>query len=432
MQRVLALESSPALATPLRFFLSAPIYLMAAGALVMWSGADLFASRWSPATLATTHLLVLGFLGNTMVGALLQILPVVAGIEVAYAQRTAAGVHGLLNLGALALAGGFLLTEPAFFKIALVCLLAAFGWLLLATLPRMLVTTSNNVTFSAIRLALLALLITVVLGGLAAGVLAWALPLPLLRLANLHAGWGLAGWVGLLLTGVAYQVIPMFQVTEIYPPRLTRWLAGSLFGLLLLWSLFWSLLPQDAGLAARLPAIFASIAFAGFAIVSLSLLRHRKRPAPDTTTRFWMVSLGSLLLCLALWNLAAWLPQLANAPAYPIALGLLFVVGFAGAAVCGMLYKIVPFLVWMHLHEQMNDAGLRAPHFKNIIAERLADRQWMAHGLALLLLLFAACLPDDFARSAGAGLLLSGGWLGWNLWQAMRVYRGGMRELALA
>lgn len=432
MQRVLALERSPAFATPVRFFLSAPIYVMLAGVLLMWSGADLFASRWSFVTLALTHLLVLGFLGNAMVGALLQILPVVAGIEIAHAQATAVGVHALLNVGTLALVAGFLLGQSAYFPhfpyfhVALSCLPVAFGWLLLACLPRMLAASVKNVSLAAMRLALLALLVTAALGALALAGLIWALPLPLLRITNLHAGWGLMAWIGLLLTGVAYQVIPMFQVTEMYPPRLTRWLSGALFALVLLWSL----LPPDAGMAARLVGTMVSCVFAAFALISLSLLRHRSRPAPDTTTRFWILSLVSLLLCLLLWNVAAWWPRMAQTPTYPIALGLLFVLGFAGAAVCGMLYKIVPFLVWMHLHERMNDAGLRAPHFRKIIVERYADRQWMAHGLALLLLMFAACLPADFARSSGAGLLLSGAWLGWNLWQAMRVYFSGIQRLA--
>src|SRR3546814_11026137 len=51
-------------------------------------------------------------------------------------------------------------------------------------------------------------------------------------MTDLHAGWGLLGWVGILLIGMAYQVIPIFQVTELYPKPITRWLAPAIFVLL--------------------------------------------------------------------------------------------------------------------------------------------------------------------------------------------------------
>lgn len=59
-------------------------------------------------------------------------------------------------------------------------------------------------------MALFGLLTVVALGILLALAMArgWALPLP--ELTDLHAGWGLAGWAGILLAAVAYVVVPMF------------------------------------------------------------------------------------------------------------------------------------------------------------------------------------------------------------------------------
>src|SRR3546814_20727384 len=72
-------------------------------------------------------------------------------------------------------------------------------------------------TVSAISLAITALLITVLLGTTLAGSFAWSYALPFMLLTNLHVVWGLSGWVGLLIIGVAFQVVPMFQVTAVYP-----------------------------------------------------------------------------------------------------------------------------------------------------------------------------------------------------------------------
>ena len=91
MQRVASFDLSPPLAAPLRFFLTAPAFAMAAGLLLAATGTDGLASRWSPTTLALTHLMTLGFLGMAMLGALIQILPVVAGVAVAGTARTARG-----------------------------------------------------------------------------------------------------------------------------------------------------------------------------------------------------------------------------------------------------------------------------------------------------------------------------------------------------
>ncbi|MDO8305560.1 MAG: hypothetical protein Q7T06_07195, partial [Herminiimonas sp.] len=82
----------------------------------------------------------------------------------------------------------------------------------------------------------MALIITVLLGASMASAFAWQHAWPLMLLTDLHVLWGLAGWVGLLTIGIAFQVVPMFQVTPLYPIDITRVLTGALFMLLILWS----------------------------------------------------------------------------------------------------------------------------------------------------------------------------------------------------
>jgi hypothetical protein len=128
----LSLEQAPPFGVPLRFFLTAPWFLVLAALLLSWQGPAVFASRWLPATLALTHLLTLGFMAQVMLGALLQMLPVVVGVVVPRLRLTAMLIHIPLTLGALALTVAFLSGVPAWFQLAWWLLGLTFGVALMA------------------------------------------------------------------------------------------------------------------------------------------------------------------------------------------------------------------------------------------------------------------------------------------------------------
>ena len=75
----LTLESLPPINIPLRFFLTAPWFGMLAALLLLFSGPGLWSSSWNPALIGLTHLVTLGFVTMTMLGALFQLLPVLSG-----------------------------------------------------------------------------------------------------------------------------------------------------------------------------------------------------------------------------------------------------------------------------------------------------------------------------------------------------------------
>ncbi|MBA5638435.1 permease [Duganella sp. LX20W] len=425
MQRALSFDQNPPLALPMRYFLSAPLFAALAAALLLWQGDAALASRWTPATLALTHLLTLGCLSMTMVGALLQMLPVVAGVGLPHARPVAVIVHIALCAGTLLLASAFWLEAPALFQLALAALLTALCLLLVACTIGLWQQHASGATatVAAIRLSLAALAITIMLGGLLAGALAWPelLSLPLPVLTDVHAMWGLFGWVGLLVVGVAFQVVPMFQVTEPYPHWLTRNFTTILFLLLLVCSIGASLQrPEDLWFH----AVTQSAVVAGyglFAAITLALLARRKRPKADPTTLFWRTAMASLLAALVLWLL----PVAAGDASHPLALGVLFIAGFALTTINGMLYKIVPFLTWYHLQEAI---GRGAPNVNKIIPERHARLQFALHLVALLLLLAACYWPQQLARPAGAAMCASCLFLWFNLLQVMRMYRRLQRQ----
>ncbi|MHB1053563.1 MAG: hypothetical protein ACYCZT_10905 [Thiobacillus sp.] len=238
-----------------------------------------------------------------------------------------------------------------------------------------------------------------------------------------HVAFGLLGWIMLLVIGVAWQVVPMFQITPPYPPHLSRWLTRSLFTLLLLHAVG-PHLPQhalqlaDAGLAGGILL---------FALATLILQSRRRRKLPDVTLDFWRLGMASLIACVFVWLVAQLWPTWAHSDTYPLLLCVLFIGGFAVSVVNGMLYKIVPFLAWFHLQAQLQARACSIPTMKDMIAERWKRGQFRIHVFSCVLLVAAVFNPPALALPAGITLGLSALLLWVNLLSAVRrfTHQGG-------
>ncbi|MDD5404142.1 MAG: hypothetical protein PHZ14_06330 [Sulfuricella sp.] len=415
----LSLDQAPPITVPLRFFLTAPLFAITAALLLLWQGPDLFSSRWNPALLGATHLLTLGHMGLTMLGAIMQMLPVVASAPMRRPALAAALVHTLGTGGIVLLCTGLAFTLPLALKFALPILgsaLLLFAALVVITLRRAM---PHNMTARAMRLAALMLGATALLGLtlLSNHAFGWWLQ-SREALTNLHLTWGLLGWVGILVIGVSYQVVPMFLLTPPYPAKITRWLAALLFILLL------ALAPASHSPALRI--LLGSLLAAGFAVFALTTLRlqsQRRRKQPDVTLNFWRGGMISLLLAVALWLAARVIPALDMAQSYNPLLGVLMIVGFAMSVINGMLYKIVPFLVWFHLQSRRGPSGPKVPNVREILPESRARGQMWLHFAALGSLLAAIFLPASLTYPAALLFGASNLWLWLNVILASRTYR---------
>ena len=415
----LSLDQAPPIGVPLRFFITAPLFAFAAALLLLWLGPEIFSSRWNPAMLGITHMLTLGYMGMIMQGAILQMLPVVAGAPMRRPKRVAAVIYTFGLAGTILLCFGLIFSVPLFLRIALPTLgtaLLLFAALVVNTLRRAL---PQNMTAHATRLAALMLAVTVMLGLilLSNHAFSWWLQQREM-LVNLHLTWGLLGWVGILVAGVAYQVVPMFQLTLNYPGPLTRWLAIVLFTLLLL------LAPASPFPALQMTLkILLAAGFAVFALTTLRLQTKRKRKLSDVSLDYWRGGMLSLLSAIALWFASQIVPAIGNLQSYGILLGILMIVGFAMSVINGMLYKIVPFLVWFHLQSRRGANGSTVPNVRMIMPESRTRRQMWVHFAALCALLASASFPSIFTYPAALLFGVSNLWLWLNIVAASRTYR---------
>jgi len=141
---------------------------------------------------------------------------------------------------------------------------------------------------------------------------------------------------------------------------------------------------------------------------------------PDITMQFWRTGLFSLLAAIMLWLAGQASATLANSTFYALALGMLFIIGFALSVIQGMLYKITSFLIWFHLQGKLPPG--KAPHMKNIIPDHAARWHWRIHLASLPLCLTSAIWPMPWVYAAGCALLLGGILLLSNLYRAWSIY----------
>jgi hypothetical protein len=419
-------EQAPPISVPLRVFAVAPLFLVLA-TLILLSGTDNpFSDPHMPALLAATHCITLGFMANIMVGAMQQILPVVIGSPMPASRLTAWLIFLALASGALLLSAGFVLGLPSLLNLAWPLLLLAFLTFIGASLISLARSPARNATRTALLLSVCTLAVGLALGALLAHGYATGTVLPnVSKLASAHVSLMLGGWVLLLIIGVSYQVVPMFQLTPNYPKWLTAALAPAIFCSLLLNELFLLFQPEMHWPVVVAQSVFWVLA-GGFAVATLSVQSRRRRRVADATLSFFRLGMVALL-CSALLAIATLLIQVADR--LEILIVVIFLLGFAMSVMHGMLYKIIPFLVWFHLFRGGVKAGI--PNMKEIIPER-----WMWRHLWLHLgtLLAALCAPWWMTAVwlLALGLLLQGIVLGYALFTAVKVYRRTLVRLEQA
>lgn len=343
-----------------------------------------------PRVVAVTHLFTLGWITTSILGALYQFLPValrqpVRSVRVAHAgfwlyvpglagfvAGLIGGVRPLMLAGAVAFATG----------------LALFVGNLAATLARV---RERDLTWWSLAGAGVFLLATMALGltlavNLGSGVLGEHRFLAL----GVHMHVALAGWVLLVMIGVARHLLPMFLLSHgasERPGKVATALVGA--GVLAL-ALLHHVVPVGTF---RVAAAVIWVGAAAFLAQGALYFRHRIRPKLDPGMRLAGASLGFLALALVLAPAALWMglsaPRLVTAYVAAAVLGI-------SLFVAAHYYKILPFLVWYHRFGPL--AGKRpVPR----VAELYDDRTATLAGVLLL----CGALGVVAATLAGAGVV---------------------------
>ncbi|SOZ11174.1 hypothetical protein [Cupriavidus taiwanensis] len=399
----------------------APWLGAAAGLLLAAGPAAGLPDRFAPLALAAVHALALGMLLPVMVGALFQMMPVVARVDVPGAGWLARFMAATGAAVAAALGFGLLGGEPAAMRsaAALGAGLLLVGAVLLAAGRRVAAADATTRTLAGIG----APLIVAVAAGIAlAATFGGLWRVPVAQVLGLHMAWALGGWLAALVSGVAVTVLPMFWQTPRLPAALARWLPPGHWAPLAVFSVALLLWPDQPVLAQAALVVWLSFVAVLGACGLAGTLRARRRH--DALWLLWPVACASMLGAAVLGAAAVVLP----AAALPLAwwAGTMALVGVGVLPVTAMLGTIVPFLVWLHLRRLLPPRA-RVPAMQAIIAPGGQRAQAWLLLAAYAVLLALPVAPALLARVGGLLLAGANAWLGWQLLAALRRMRK-MRE----
>ena len=382
-----SLDQAPPEDIPVRFFLSAPVFGILAGLLVFFAGQDLFISNWSMETIALTHVFTLGWLTMIMMGSFYQMVPVLVGGTVPFISASRV-VHAGFTLGVLLIVSGIYLLNESLIIAASALLLTSLLFFIVQITIALFKVKGDRPTVVAMRISILAFLFTVLLGLYFSGGHAsiWELPDNRIGMTVSHLVLGLFGWVGCLIMGVGFHVIPMFYMTPEFDKK-KAYIILCLYGISLI-ALPVALLFEKGMLITLLAGVLGVVSLLGFSFMLSGLIRKRKRKISDTTLKAWKTALVLLPISL----LAFIAIPIIDHDAVLFVFGILFILGFALTVTTGMLYKILPFLIWFHRFSLLI-GKVKVPLMRDISSDKLAARQVNIFHASLAILL-AGLLGD--------------------------------------
>lgn len=359
---------APPFRIPGQHFAAALAFLVAGAVALTWRAPALAAGALTDRGLvAAVHLLTLGWISTSIMGALYQLLPVALGAAIRWERLTHVtfvawtGAVAVFVAGLLAGAGAVSVVGASLLGLAIVLFTANVA----ASLRQ---ARHRRLTWWCVAGACLALLGAWVLGLLlAVNLSADLLGESRLTVLAVHVHVAAGGWVLLIMIGVAHRLLPMFLLSHGAsdgPGKLAAGLAGAGTAGLLLSE---HLLPVGI-----LEPALALLAAGTTAFLAQAYLHYRRRRRPRLDPGMRLVAAALVLLGLAVVVGTGVLVSPATDVRLLVAYGVLLIPGGLGLFVAGHYYKIVPFLTWFHRFGPVA-AERDVPKVDELFDHRLAD-----------------------------------------------------------
>lgn len=370
----LSSKHAPDLDLPGRFMIVAMVMLAGVAIVSPLAYPLLLEGFYAPHLLAFVHLNTLGVIAAVLMGASYQLIPVVLQAPLASVRMGRISFWLYLVGIVLFLPGIFETWRPALAVGAALVFSSLLVYLVIVALT-LLQTPASDVVSWHITLALVGLG-----GGIIGGLLlalnkgSGFLGSATLRLLAAHATLMLAGWVIVMLNGVAYRLVGMFTLSEDQIWHRVAWseLACSVAGA---WILALGLLFE----APRIVLGIGALAILGgqllFGIQLVHLFKVRRRRGFDIHIPYALSAIaggliGALLLVFGLFD------HKQVSSTIWIAVGWLAISGVAITAIQGFFYKITTFLVWLHRYAPLAGRN-RVPRLEELYDRRIAKTGWV-------------------------------------------------------
>jgi hypothetical protein len=419
--------SAPSVKLPLAFILAGLLSLFVGIGWLLARPTILATYHYNQFVIAATHLFVLGWICSVVMGAMYQLVPVALETKL-YSERLAKiqfAFHVVGFVGMVWMFNVWNMKQVGHFGSVMVVGVGLFVYNIVRTLLRV---PKWSVTATAVTAALAWLSLTVTVGlSIAAGKCSYetadALPptssvgamlhglravggfmtrFEPLSAMHAHAHLGGIGFFTMLIVGVSYKLIPMFTLSEVQNQRRAA-LSVALMNIGLAGSFATILLRSPWKIAFAL-VVVAALAIYG--VEMIAILRARKRRVLDWGIKSFLTAVAlfaplSVLAVVLSWPglpLNAFTGQLENLYGF---LGLIGVVSFA---IIGMLYKIIPFLVWFGTYSKQIGRA-QVPALADLYSERLQIAGYFAFLSGLVLTSAAIVAANATAVRCGCAVL---------------------------
>ena len=392
----------PAPTLPLVYFGGAHVSLAIAFAALLIEPRLAGAFHYHPRLIAVLHLVTLGWISGSILGAVYIVAPLALGLP--FRARRADAIACLFFwLGTAGMVGGFWTGRFAIVGIASLSVLGALtfvGARLLSNLPAARLPRGVSLHLA---LAFVNIILAGAAGALmAANRLAGNLPLSPLALALAHGHLAVLGWATMMIFGMGYRLIPMFLpaampsgaglgISAVLLELGTLGLAASLVA-------GWS--PGPSGLL----VLGACAAF--FWWIRRTLRDRRPRPIelPRHDWSTWHTHLAVVYLVVAS-ALGCWLafgePPIAVTWAY----GAAGILGFVAQMVSGIQGRLMPLFAWYRALERRN-GDLPGQSVHRLIAPPLALSVFVAWLVGLPILTVGLMTEHHGSVATGSAALL--------------------------
>ena len=364
----LSMEQAPPVMVVLRFFVTASIFGVLLGLYLIGNSLEIFPYNMYTFQVTVIHLLALGVMASFMLGALFQMLPVIAGVSIKTPLSKATMVNILLIIGLLLQLFAFKTASSFLYILASIALGTGLIYSMIVMIKEVIKIKDHSSSSKGMLFALSSFGITILLGIYLLLVLGAYVDASLFtQLKEIHYSFALFGWLTLLIVSISFQVIEMFYVTPKYPSVMSRYLVPVIFMLLLIKSVVIFL-----GLQNNIINIVLALLFIIYAGITIHRLYKRRRPTSDATVWFWRLGMGLLMFTMIITLLS----NLIDVDKQLVYISYITFIGFALSIVFAMVYKIVPFLVWFHLS---NQGYIEAPMMFDVIHPKKAKIHFGIH-----------------------------------------------------
>ena len=409
----LSMEQAPPVMVVLRFFVTASVFGMILGLYLIGNSLDILPYNEYAFQVTVIHLLALGIMASFMLGALFQMLPVIAGVSIKTPTSKAMMVNILLIIGLALQLFAFGTATSSLYLLASIFLGTGLLYSMIVMLKEVIKIKDHSSSSKGMLFALSSFLIVILLGIYLLLVLGGYVDASLFnKIKEIHFSFALFGWLTLLIVSISFQVVEMFYVTPKYPIVMSRYLVVTIFTLLVL-KMFSIFMSFDTAIV----NILLSLLFILYAGVTIHRLYKRRRPTSDATVWFWRLGMGLLIVSMIIVLLSNIVPLNSQI----MGISTITFIGFGLSIVFAMVYKIVPFLVWFHLS---NQGYMEAPMMFDVIHPKRAKIHFKIHIAMLVSWLITLPLQLDgiYLVIPSFLVMLSFGWLFYHLIVAIRKY----------